>query len=274
VKRRFGVVPTLAAMYAAISAILVLMGVFESTPAVLAVAVVSAGAFLGVINTVLTEAVMRVSPVERPVASASYSFVRFAGGAIAPWLAGKLAEWVSPEAPFFVGAAAVAVALVVLLAGRRELAEKPEAEVVVDPQAVAPVVVAVDATPAAIAVTAAAAKLAAERGAPVEVLHVHETDVVGDDAADLESRELAAAVLQRRLTQLRDAGVTAGGEVLHAIGDHADAADAVLARADAVGADTLFVGAPTRHAESLTTRARRRGGMRVVVVDPALSHAA
>src|SRR4051795_9749004 len=42
VKRRFGVVPTLAAMYAALSAILVLMGVFESTPAVLAVAVISA----------------------------------------------------------------------------------------------------------------------------------------------------------------------------------------------------------------------------------------
>jgi MFS transporter, ACDE family, multidrug resistance protein len=273
VKRRFGVVPTLAAMYAAISAILVVMGVFEDTPAVLAVAVISAGAFLGVINTVLTEAVMRVSPVERPIASSSYSFVRFAGGAIAPWLAGKLAEWVSPETPFFVGAAAVAVALVVLLLGRRELAARPEVEVAVEPR-VAPVVVAVDATPAAIAVTAAAARLAAERGAPVEVLHVRETDVIGDEAADLESREMAAAVLARRLNQLRDAGVTAGGEVLHAVGDHADAADAVLDRADAVGADTLVVGSPTRHVESLTERAERRADMRVVVVDPALSSAA
>jgi MFS family permease len=269
VKRRFGVVPTLAAMYAALSAILVLMGVFESTPAVLAVAVISAGAFLGVINTVLTETVMRVSPVERPVASASYSFVRFAGGAIAPWLAGKLAEGVSPETPFFVGAAAVAVALVVLIAGRRQLAAAPEPELAIAPRAVAPVVVAVDATPAAIAVTAAAARLAAERGAAVEVLHVRETDVIGDEAADLESREMAAAVLQRRLTQLRDAGVDAGGEVLHAVGDHADAADALLDRADAVGADTLFVGSPTRQAESLTERARRRSGMHVVVVDRA-----
>jgi predicted MFS family arabinose efflux permease len=140
VKRRFGVVPTLAAMYAALSAILVLMGVFEGTPAVLAVAVISAGAFLGVINTVLTEAVMRVSPVERPVASASYSFVRFAGGAIAPWLAGKLAEWVSPQTPFFVGAAAVAVALFVLLAGRRWLAEAPERELQIALPAIGPVV--------------------------------------------------------------------------------------------------------------------------------------
>jgi predicted MFS family arabinose efflux permease len=123
-KRRFGVVPTLSAMYAALSAILVLMGVFESTPAVLAVAVISAGAFLGVINTVLTEAVMKVAPVERPVASSAYSFVRFAGGAIAPWLAGKLAEWVSPATPFFVGAGAVALALIVVIAGRRHLDER------------------------------------------------------------------------------------------------------------------------------------------------------
>ena len=66
-----------------------------------------AGALLGVVNTVLTEAVMRVAPVERPIASSAYSFVRFAGGAVAPWLAGKLAEWVSPATPFFVGAVAV-----------------------------------------------------------------------------------------------------------------------------------------------------------------------
>ena len=115
--------PTLAAMYAALVAILAVMGAFESTPAVLAVAVIVAGGFLGVINTVLTETVMKVAPVERPIASSSYSFVRFAGGAIAPWLAGKLAEWVSPATPFFVGAGAVTVAFVVVLAGRRLLAE-------------------------------------------------------------------------------------------------------------------------------------------------------
>jgi predicted MFS family arabinose efflux permease len=124
VKARFGVVPTLAAMYAAVSAILLVMGLGEATPALLAACVVIAGGFLGVINTVLTEAVMKVAPVERPVASSAYSFVRFAGGAIAPWLAGKLAEWVSPSTPFYVGAGAVALALVVVLAGRRYLDER------------------------------------------------------------------------------------------------------------------------------------------------------
>ena len=68
-----------------------------------------AGAFLGVNNTVITEAVMGAAPVERPVASAAYSFVRFSGGAIAPYAAGKLGENVSIHAPFWIGAAAVAV---------------------------------------------------------------------------------------------------------------------------------------------------------------------
>ena len=109
-----------AAMYVALAAILAVMGFGRGhARRVLAVAVIAAGAVLGVVNTVLTEAVMRIAPVERPIASSAYSFVRFAGGAVAPWLAGKLAEWVAPDTPFFVGAAAVCVAFVVLLVGRR-----------------------------------------------------------------------------------------------------------------------------------------------------------
>jgi predicted MFS family arabinose efflux permease len=145
-KARFGVVPTLAAMYAALVVILAVMGAFESTPAVLAVAVIVAGAFLGVINTVLTETVMKVAPVERPIASSSYSFVRFAGGAVAPWLAGKLAEWVSPATPFYVGAGAVTIAFVVVIAGRRLLAEPaPERHHVETPRELAPVLATADA---------------------------------------------------------------------------------------------------------------------------------
>jgi MFS family permease len=260
VKRRLGVVPTLSAMYVAIAALLVVMGAFESTPAVLAVAVIVAGAFLGVINTVLTEAVMKVSPVERPIASSSYSFVRFAGGAIAPWLAGKLAEWVSPRTPFFVGAGAVAVALVVLLVGRRAFSDEPEVEVAVPVPAASPVLLAVGtATPHATAVTARAADLAAERGAPVEVLHVHETDAAVEDAIDLETREEAAAVLADRLAQLRERGIPAGGEVIHTVGSREDVIRAVLARAGAVGAQTIVVG---RRGE-----VAKRAPMPVVVVE-------
>jgi predicted MFS family arabinose efflux permease len=122
-KARFGAVRTLGATFAGIAVILAVMGAEEQVPAALAVCVIVAGAFLGVVNTVLTEAVMHAAPVERPIASSAYSFVRFAGGAVAPWLAGKLAEWVSPDTPFFVAAAAVAVALAVLVAGRRYLSD-------------------------------------------------------------------------------------------------------------------------------------------------------
>jgi nucleotide-binding universal stress UspA family protein len=247
-------------MYVAIAAILAIMGVFEATPAVLAVAVIVAGAFLGVINTVLTEAVMKISPVERPIASSSYSFVRFAGGAIAPYLAGKLAEWVSPQTPFFVGAGAVTVALVVLLAGRRQFAEAPEVELAVPVPAARPVLVAVRAaTPHAVAVTARAAELAAERGAPVEVLHVHETDVAGEEAIETESRADAAALLADRLAQLRERGIPAGGEVIHSVGTHEDAVRAVLERAGAIGAQTIVVG---RRGE-----VAKRAPMPVVVVE-------
>jgi len=122
VRAALGVVGTLTAMYAFMAATLVVMALGEASPAVLAASVIVAGAFLGIINTVLTEAVMKVSPVERPVASSAYSFLRFAGGAIAPFLAGKLAEGVSLQAPFLVGAGAVLIALAILLLGRRHLA--------------------------------------------------------------------------------------------------------------------------------------------------------
>ncbi len=83
----------------------------------IATCIIVAGAFLGVINTLVTEAVMGAAPVERPVASAAYSFVRFTGGAIGPYVALKLAEHVGIHAPFWFGAIAVAVGVVIVTAG-------------------------------------------------------------------------------------------------------------------------------------------------------------
>ena len=64
---------------------------------------------------------MEAAPVERSVASAAYSFVRFLGGALAPWLAGKLSEWFLPETPFYFGALMVLIGVVVLLVRRSHL---------------------------------------------------------------------------------------------------------------------------------------------------------
>jgi MFS transporter, ACDE family, multidrug resistance protein len=121
-QHRFGTLPVVAAALLAFAVDLAVMGSFTDTKAVLVVCVVVAGVFLGINNTLVTEAVMLAAPVERGTASAAYSFVRFGGGAVAPWLAGKLGESVSPHLPFWVGASATALAVLVLLSGRQVLA--------------------------------------------------------------------------------------------------------------------------------------------------------
>lgn len=118
-QRRFGTVPAMIACLALFALDLAAMALLAETEAVVAVGIVLAGAFLGVNNTLVTEAVMGAAPVERPVASAAYSFVRFTGGAVGPFVALKLAEHVDVHAPFWFGAAAVAVGVVVALAGAR-----------------------------------------------------------------------------------------------------------------------------------------------------------
>jgi MFS family permease len=120
-QRRFGTVPTVIASLTLFGVDLLAMALLTDSKLALVIGVIVAGAFLGINNTLITEAVMGAAPVERPVASAAYSFVRFSGGAVAPWLAGKLGENVSVHAPFWMGAGAVAIAVLVLSVGRRTL---------------------------------------------------------------------------------------------------------------------------------------------------------
>ena len=87
----------------------------------LIVCVIASGIVVGINNTLTTQAVMLVSPVERPVASAAYGFVRFIGGGLAPFAAGKLAEHFGLHVPFLVGAVAVAAGIGVLATGHRML---------------------------------------------------------------------------------------------------------------------------------------------------------
>jgi MFS transporter, ACDE family, multidrug resistance protein len=118
-QRRFGSVPTVLVSLTLFGLDLAMMAVLTDHKEALVVGVVVAGAFLGVNNTVITEAVMGAAPVERPVASSAYSFVRFSGGAIAPWMAGRLGEEVSVHAPFWMGAAAVFVSVGILAYGAK-----------------------------------------------------------------------------------------------------------------------------------------------------------
>ena len=78
-QHRFGTVPTLLVNLLAMTATLIVMALGTDNKAVLAACVVVSGLFIGINNTLITETVMKAAPVERGVASAAYSFVRFSG---------------------------------------------------------------------------------------------------------------------------------------------------------------------------------------------------
>jgi ACDE family multidrug resistance protein len=118
---RFGRQRTLYAMLVLLALDLAAMAVFVDQLWVLVGCTIGGGLFLGVMNTVLTESAMEATELPRAVASSTYSGIRFVGGAIAPALAGVLSAS-SAAAPYAVGTAALVVAIVVLLVGRRHLA--------------------------------------------------------------------------------------------------------------------------------------------------------
>src|SRR3954454_17431742 len=70
---------------------------------------------------------MSVSPVPRNVASATYGFVRFIGGGLAPFAAGLLAEHLNLHVPFLIGAVG-AVAGAVLLRSVRAALDAADAD--------------------------------------------------------------------------------------------------------------------------------------------------
>ncbi|MDN5842227.1 MAG: MFS transporter [Alcaligenaceae bacterium] len=116
-----GTIPSIMVALVGFALVLAMMAVWTDNKTVLVVGVVVAGLFLGVNNTLVTETVMSAAPVERGVASAAYSFVRFSGGAVAPWLAGYLGETINDHVPYWVGSAAVLLGVVVLFASWRHL---------------------------------------------------------------------------------------------------------------------------------------------------------
>ena len=74
---------------------------------------------------------MTVSPVERPVASAAYNFVRFIGGGLAPYVAGRLVVDLNIHVPFYIAAGVVVIGIIILTTAHGLLgeAERKQAEV-------------------------------------------------------------------------------------------------------------------------------------------------
>jgi MFS family permease len=128
-KARFGTARSLYANFVLLGADLAVIGIWPGKPTVVIVAVIVAGAFLGVNNTLVTTAVMSIAPVERPVASATYGFVRFIGGGLAPYVAAKLVEHTNTHVPFLIGTATIIAAALVLATVRRALDAADRGEV-------------------------------------------------------------------------------------------------------------------------------------------------
>lgn len=101
---------------------LVVAGLVVAEPAALVVCIIVGGLLLGIMNTVLTEAVMEATDLPRSVASSAYSAVRFLGGAMAPPIAALLWHLFSATVPYLFAAAAVLLAALTILLGRKVLA--------------------------------------------------------------------------------------------------------------------------------------------------------
>ncbi len=128
VQRRFGATGALTGSLLGLMVILAgLAFAAGHSVAVVVVLTVASGALLGINNTLFTELAMSVSDSPRPVASAGYNFVRWMGGALAPFLAAKIAEHSSASVTFLVAAAMVLVSAGVIVGGRKFLvAHEPE----------------------------------------------------------------------------------------------------------------------------------------------------
>ncbi|MEV7034486.1 MFS transporter [Streptomyces sp. NPDC093272] len=285
---RFGTAPVLYANLVGLGAVMAVIAAGVDTPAVVIVAVIASGIFIGVNNTLTTQAVMVVSPVERPVASSAYGFLRFIGGGLAPYVAGKLADATDLSVPFYLGAGTFLLAIPVLASGHRLLRDAESRLGGGEPVAptltpvgrrvtagAGPVVVAVGGHGGAAATVDAAARLARDTGSPLEVVHVQRTAVVEEQAADTETAEEARAAVTAHLDRLAAQGFAATGQVLDSVGDHA-AAGRVLARHAAdVHARAVAVGRSPRGPlaqfadGSLTTALAHAATCTVVLVDPA-----
>jgi MFS family permease len=288
---RFGTAPVLYANLVGLAVVMAVIAAGVQTPAVVIVAVIVSGAFIGINNTLTTQAVMLVSPVERPVASSAYGFLRFIGGGLAPYVAGKLADATDLSVPFYLGAATFVLAVPVLASGhgllRRAETDTGESEPMAPsltpvgaPAATdtPPVIVAVGAHDRAAAIVDAAARLARDTGSPLEVVHVQQTAVVEEQAVETETTEQARAAVVAHLDRLAGQGIAATGQILGSVGDHAAAGRALAQHAARVGARAVAVGRSPRGPlaqfadGSLTTALTHSAPCTVVLLDAGDSH--
>ncbi len=211
-----------AANLAAFAVVVLVIAIWTTDRAVLIPAVIISGIFIGVNNTVTTQAVMTVSPVEKPVASAAYSFVRFIGGGLAPYAAGRMVLAVNIHFPFYIAVGAILIGIGILTTAHGLLTQAEQVTGSLPAASAAPagalipvegsaepappgasvILAAVDGSPVGALVTEAAATLAADQGGVVHVVHTQEEATAGDVAIDGESLDAARAMVLHHLDRL------------------------------------------------------------------------
>ncbi len=269
-----GIARTMYLNLAAFAVIVLVIAIWTTDRAVLIPAVIVSGIFIGANNTITTQAVMTVSPVEKPVASAAYSFVRFIGGGLAPYAAGRLVIALNIHVPFFIAAGVIVVGIAILSTAQGLLTEAERVQfeqvaaalpagagipavVPVPGSSISPddaaspdgasgvILAAIDGSPMAALVTEAAARLAAAGGRAVHVVHAQEDVTTGETAADGEDLETARALVRNQLDLLAARRVPAVGQVLRHAPGHGLAGRMVADYARSVRASTIVIGAPT-----------------------------
>jgi MFS transporter, ACDE family, multidrug resistance protein len=287
-----GIARTMYLNLTAFAVVVLVIAIWTTNRAVLIPAVIVSGIFIGINNTVTTQAVMTVSPVEKPVASAAYSFVRFIGGGLAPYAAGRLVIAINIHFPFFIAAGAIVAGIAVLSTARSLLteAERVQAEQVsaadTRPAAPAPVVgtapngaagvilAAVDNSPMAALVTEAAARLAAADGRAVHVVHAQEDVTATYTAVDGEDLADARALVKKQLDLLAAHHVPAQGEVLRHAPGHGVAGRMIAEYAATIGAGTIVLGAPSHGGlpalmdDSASQELWRHADTNILIVNP------
>ncbi|MGB9979944.1 MFS transporter [Methanobacterium sp.] len=136
-KKQFGTIKSLYLMLSLFIVLLLVMGIWTSDILIMSACIIISGLLFGNSNSLFTNAVMDASPVEASTTSAAFSFLRMIGGAIAPFMAGILAEIYSPHVPFLVGSCFVICAIIFIVLNRHHILpvkskiveEKPKAAV-------------------------------------------------------------------------------------------------------------------------------------------------
>ncbi|MBX5466777.1 MAG: MFS transporter [Firmicutes bacterium] len=111
--------------------LLVVLGLMGSgAGGTLLIWVVVTGFFCGIANALFTTLAMEISPYPRSISSAAYNFLRWAGAAVAPVLAGWVGQRWGLTVPFYMAAGVLAVGVLALWRQGRTLRQALAARLV------------------------------------------------------------------------------------------------------------------------------------------------